>query len=93
MVHSTLLAWEIPWTEEPGGLQSHGSQSQTRFSDRTHVHTYCVEGNVGENRRGLQCGSGGWGSGSLECWWVGGEAAVPALQSRRKVGCVVGSCS
>ena len=28
--HSTILAWEIPWTEEPGGLQSMGSQkSQT----------------------------------------------------------------
>ena len=24
--HSSLLAWEIPWTEEPGGLQSIGSQ-------------------------------------------------------------------
>ena len=24
--HSTILAWEIPWTEEPGGLQSTGSQ-------------------------------------------------------------------
>ena len=24
--HSTTLAWEIPWTEEPGGLQSMGSQ-------------------------------------------------------------------
>ena len=24
--HSSLLAWEIPWTEEPGGLQSMGSQ-------------------------------------------------------------------
>ena len=22
--HSSLLAWEIPWTEEPGGLQSIG---------------------------------------------------------------------
>jgi len=22
--HSTILAWEIPWTEEPGGLQSMG---------------------------------------------------------------------
>ena len=25
--HSSTLAWEIPWTEEPGGLQSVGSQS------------------------------------------------------------------
>ena len=25
-IHSSILAWEIPWTEEPGGLQSLGSQ-------------------------------------------------------------------
>ena len=24
--HSSTIAWEIPWTEEPGGLQSTGSQ-------------------------------------------------------------------
>ena len=24
--HSNILAWEIPWTEEPGGLQSMGLQ-------------------------------------------------------------------
>ena len=24
--HSSILAWGIPWTEEPGGLQSMGSQ-------------------------------------------------------------------
>ena len=24
--HSNILAWEIPWTKEPGGLQSMGSQ-------------------------------------------------------------------
>ena len=24
--HSNILAWEIPWTEEPGGLQAMGSQ-------------------------------------------------------------------
>ena len=28
---STTLAWRMPWTEEPGGLQSTGSQSQTRL--------------------------------------------------------------
>ena len=26
VTHSSVLAWEIPWTEEPGGLQSMGSQ-------------------------------------------------------------------
>ena len=25
--HSSVLAWKIPWTEEPGGLQSMGLQS------------------------------------------------------------------
>ena len=27
--HSSILAWEIPWTEEPCGLQSMGSQRVT----------------------------------------------------------------
>ena len=32
--HSNILAWEIPWTEEPGGLQTMGSQkSRTLFSN------------------------------------------------------------
>ena len=33
--HSSTLAWKIPWTEEPGRLQSMGSQSQTQLSDFT----------------------------------------------------------
>ena len=31
--HSSILTWRIPWTEEPGGLQSMGPQSQTQLSD------------------------------------------------------------
>ena len=31
-IHSSILVWEIPWTEETGGLQATGSQSQTRLS-------------------------------------------------------------
>ena len=27
--HSSIFAWEIPWTEKPGELQSMGSQSDT----------------------------------------------------------------
>ena len=30
--HSTILAWGIPWTEEPGGLQSLGSQSPGSYN-------------------------------------------------------------
>ena len=26
VIHSCILSWRIPWTEEPGGLQSMGSQ-------------------------------------------------------------------
>ena len=34
--HSSTLAWKIPWTEQPGGLQSNGvAKSQTRLSDFT----------------------------------------------------------
>ena len=29
--HSSILAWRISWTEEPGRLQSMGSQSQTQL--------------------------------------------------------------
>ena len=32
--HSSTLAWEVPWTEEPGGLESMGLQmSRTCLSD------------------------------------------------------------
>ena len=34
-IHSRTLAWKIPWTEEPGRLQSMGSQSRTRLGDFT----------------------------------------------------------
>ena len=34
--HSSILAWEIPWTEEPGGLQSMGFyKSRTQLSNET----------------------------------------------------------
>ena len=35
--HSSILAWEIPWTEEPGRLQSRGSQSRTELSMYAHI--------------------------------------------------------
>ena len=39
--HSSILAWKIPWMEEPSRLQSMGSLSWTRLSDFTfafHLH-------------------------------------------------------
>ena len=32
--HSSILAWRIPWTEEPGGQQCMGWQSQTQLRDQ-----------------------------------------------------------
>ena len=32
-IHSSILAWRIPWTEEPGRLQCVRSQSRTQLSD------------------------------------------------------------
>ena len=37
---SSILAWKIPWTEEPGGLQIMGLHSWTRLSAHTYMHTH-----------------------------------------------------
>ena len=37
---SSILAWEIPLTEEPGGLQSTGSQSQLCLTRALRLHTH-----------------------------------------------------
>ena len=39
--HSRILAWESPWTEEPGELQFIGSQSIRHDSARACTHTDC----------------------------------------------------
>ena len=44
--HSSILAWKIPWTEEPGGLQAMGSRrvghnlAHARMRAHTHTHTH-----------------------------------------------------
>ena len=39
--HSSIPAWRIPWTEEPGGLSSMGlKKSWAQLSTRAHTHTY-----------------------------------------------------
>ena len=42
--HSSVLAWKIPWTEEPDRLRSMGSQSRTRLSDFTFTFTFPCRG-------------------------------------------------
>ena len=47
--HLSIVAWRIPWTEESGGLQSMGLQSQTRLSDlkkKKKALDQCVSGKL-----------------------------------------------
>ena len=37
---SSILSWRIPWTEEPGGLQFMGSQSQTPATRHSTAHLF-----------------------------------------------------
>ena len=44
--HSSILAWRIPWTEEPGRLQSMGLQESGTTEEpsaHTHTHTHTLE--------------------------------------------------
>ena len=48
--HSSILAWRIPWTEEPGRLQSMGLQkSQTQLSDYTTTTAYRINIGCGDD--------------------------------------------
>ena len=63
--HSSILAWRIPWTEEPGGLQSMGSQRAG--------HDWVTDIYMNHRKILLKCGfwfkmwflSGAWGSAFL----------------------------
>ena len=39
---SSILAWKIPWTEEPGGLQSMGLQRVGHDRATKHIHTHIL---------------------------------------------------
>ena len=74
--HSSTLAWKIPWTEEPGGLQSMGSLESDR-TDRLHFHfsLSCIgEGN--DNPLQCSCLENPRDGGA---WW----AAVCGVAQRR----------
>ena len=44
--HSSILAWRSPWTEEPGGLQSMGSQRVGHDYLRMQAHTWLINNAV-----------------------------------------------
>ena len=45
--HSSILAC-IPWTEEPGGLQTMGSQSRTQLNNQAHLLLYDLDVRIRE---------------------------------------------
>ena len=51
--HSSSIAWNIPWTEDPGRLQSMGSQSRTRLSDFTFTFILTLQPNLSPTRSTL----------------------------------------
>ena len=55
--HSSVLAWRIPWTEEPGGLQSIGLQTVRHdwATEHAGIHTHHREQTMGDFQRGGKC--------------------------------------
>ena len=37
-IHSSLLAWRVPWTEEPGGYSPQGLKESDRTGETEHTH-------------------------------------------------------
>ena len=38
--HSSILAWKIPWTEKPSGIQSKGRKEELDTTERLSTHTH-----------------------------------------------------
>ena len=72
--HSSTLAWKIPWTEEPGRLQSMIAKCQTRLSDFTFTfHFHALEKEVATHS-------------SVLAWRIPGTgepAGLPSMGSHR----------
>ena len=72
--HSSTLAWKIPWTEEPCGLQSVGSLRWTRLSDFTFTfHFHALEKEMATHSSVLACRIPGMGE----------PGGLPSMGSRR----------
>ena len=74
VTHSSILAWEVPWTEEPCGLRSMGHKESDMTKVTYHAHWHSSGGMKTETRvpAGLVSGMGspsGLESPSLEFMW------------------------
>ena len=57
--HSSILAWRIPWTEEPGGLHSPRGRKELDTTERLHFHFHQE---VEPPSPPLESGCGQWSS-------------------------------
>ena len=64
--HSSTLAWRIPWTEEPGGLLSMGSQRVifAKVESLSHVQLFTTSWTAAYQARVLE-----WGAIAFSAWW------------------------
>ena len=81
---SSILAWRSPLSEEPGGLQSIGLQTQTRLwrlNTRTHIHTEFnpQARTVGGEQLPLRWLTEDW----RKCWPPPGKVETPELSWQR----------
>ena len=54
--HASILAWKIPWTEEPGRAPVHGlAKSQTRLSEFSSLRYLNLQGGNFSSLRGTLC--------------------------------------
>ena len=78
-IHSSILAWRIPWTEEPGGLQSMGLQRVGHdWSNlaHTHAHTHII----------CVCVYMGGTATTIQAFWLPDERFTSKINSNYVVG-------
>ena len=64
--HSSTLAWKIPWTEEPGGLQSMRRKERTRLSNFTFTfHSHALDKEMVTHSSILA-----WRIPGMGAWWA-----------------------
>ena len=76
--HSSTLAWKVPWTEEPGGLQSMGPE-QSDTTERLHFRF--SRSRIGEGMA-AHCSVPAWRVQGRGAW---GAAACGAAQGRTRL--------
>ena len=63
-IHSSILAWRILWTEEPGGLLSVGHKESDTTEQLTHRGSYCSrftgKGSAAQGSEGTCAGHKAW---------------------------------